>query len=670
MDSSNGVDKALLSFQLGPVQPFIEAARSVRDLWTGSYLLSWLTFQAMLPVIEQYGEKSIVFPSLDGVPLLDRWRFEKGRLSKEELLCKHPVEARMTPCIPNRFLAEVPVGSDGMPLEDLAALCEQKAREAWQELGAEVRKKLSGRFSEKYMGTWDVHWDSQVNSFFEMRTSVIRFSDYPQATLKRLLGQGNKGVDSESLWSARFEFAGRLLGAQRSVAHFPDSTQPVGDNVMFAPKCSLMGSFEQMGPADLKQVKKFWEDAAGFVVSPVRLRKGEQLCAVSLTKRFAGPVRLAEVLEIKPEELRVPDTATIAAKEWLAEAGISYEDMLHRHGALWNGQWLHWPGPKPDDDNDDEKCPEEIWKQIQAAKKKLRDTSGPPPIYYAILVMDGDEMGRWLRGDKGWPGQDRNAESRGEGSEGERLRQISKALTNFAVHVAPAVVEQHKGSLVYAGGDDVLALLPARNALACAQKLRQAFRGESKEFTPQRDLLMMGSRATISAGIALVHYKSDLRAALQAARAAEKEAKSAGRDVLQIAACRRSGEHSSCLCEWDHIETVEGWVKAFTEGASDRWLYHLMAEEPALRALPNEAFLAEVKRQVNRAETETRRLLGETKEQKAGEVVANQFDRLIKGAEERRQRLNSRAAQESSLTFKSVLTLGQTASFLARGRDE
>lgn len=36
--------RALLSFNLGPVQSFIAAARSVRDLWSGSAILSWLTF--------------------------------------------------------------------------------------------------------------------------------------------------------------------------------------------------------------------------------------------------------------------------------------------------------------------------------------------------------------------------------------------------------------------------------------------------------------------------------------------------------------------------------------------------------------------------------------------------------------------------------------------------
>ena len=33
---------SLLKLQIGPVQDFIAQARSTRDLWSGSYLLSWL----------------------------------------------------------------------------------------------------------------------------------------------------------------------------------------------------------------------------------------------------------------------------------------------------------------------------------------------------------------------------------------------------------------------------------------------------------------------------------------------------------------------------------------------------------------------------------------------------------------------------------------------------
>src|SRR3989442_1357414 len=56
--------------------------------------------------------------------------------------------------------------------------------------------------------------------------------------------------------------------------------------------------------------------------------------------------------------------------------------------------------------------------------------------------------------------------------------QLSEALANFALYVAGAIVKFFAGQLIYSGGDDVLAMLPAETALECARALRMAFRGD------------------------------------------------------------------------------------------------------------------------------------------------------------------------------------------------
>ncbi|MCX7827213.1 MAG: type III-B CRISPR-associated protein Cas10/Cmr2, partial [Verrucomicrobiae bacterium] len=55
---------AFLKFQIGGVQDFIAQARSTRDLWSGSYLLSWLTMHAIKAVADHLGPDNIIFPSL------------------------------------------------------------------------------------------------------------------------------------------------------------------------------------------------------------------------------------------------------------------------------------------------------------------------------------------------------------------------------------------------------------------------------------------------------------------------------------------------------------------------------------------------------------------------------------------------------------------------------
>jgi len=181
----------------------------------------------------------------------------------------------------------------------------------------------------------------------------------------------------------------------------------------------------------------------------------------------------------------------------------------------------------------------------------------------------------------------------------------------------------------------------------------------------------MGERATVSAGLAIVHYKEDLRFALGEARKAEKAAKNAGRDALQISACRRSGEHATALCPWNFVDKVERWVQVFSQRASDRWTYHLRAELETLQALPVEAMQAELRRQIGRSEDSTRRLFGDEDPKAAGERIVAAFDayRLAMRPAGQDDQPAERRFTDSQ-AFSQFVSLCQSASFLARGRDE
>ena len=91
-------------------------------------------------------------------------------------------------------------------------------------------------------------------------------------------------------------------------------------------------------------------------------------------------------------------------------------------------------------------------KPAQLALQKFFDeVKVHPNPYYAILRADGDRMGRVI---------DNQAE------QGEKQHQaLSKALNIFAGSVRGIVEEKYQGALVYAGGDDVLALMPLHTVL-------------------------------------------------------------------------------------------------------------------------------------------------------------------------------------------------------------
>ena len=252
--------------------------------------------------------------------------------------------------------------------------------------------------------------------------------------------------------------------------------------------------------------------------------------------------------------------------------------------------------------------------------------------YFAVLALDGDEIGKWVSGEKAPPITGQLADYT-DGSDVQRFGakpyferpefkgflstqrplspsyhlQFSEALSNFALLCARPIVEAFDGRLIYAGGDDVVALLPADMALACAEALRLAFRGcptlktflenhtrrlheqhecEQKRSSPDAPcyqklasegrlmdspvpgfivlfdyvdqqkraipFMVPGPAADCSVGIAIAHFKAPLQDVVRAAQTAEKRAKrQLGRSAVAVTLCKRSGETIEWGCKWD-----------------------------------------------------------------------------------------------------------------------
>lgn len=689
---------ALLSVSLGPVQSFIAAARSVRDLWSGSAILSWLTFQGIRPVLETLGPTALVYPALRGNPLMDLWLRNDAGL--DDVVPLPPEGSRRSPSLPNRFVALVPWGSGGTEAHDMADTCEKAIRAAWRRLADNVHSCLDRSLSSLDPG-WAGRWREQVDSFFEVRTATLPIRDMKDDTLASMIGGAKAAFDSvwpeaakvrgladaipgsqrpsyqqraAGLWQAQLEASARLMEAQRSIRHVP--TSQTAQDEASPPKCSLLGSYEQMGPAGLDDSRAFWEKSAkALSVEGVRLRDRERFSAVALCKRFAAPVFLANEFGLEPSDLRFPDTATVAAVEWLAKAGID-PDQVRREHKDWNGRWLHQKRSE-DVDEGDTPPPDSVWRQIREERELKR-----PPAYYAILAMDADHMGQWLKGDRApkvrkvlhrkmvdyYEGLGDKAKAGLDAKRpvGPALHaSISEALNNFASHIAPGIVERHRGTMIYSGGDDVLALLPARRAVECTAELYRAFRGEDggpPGWTERdgRQLLTMGNQATLSAGIAFVHHMEDLRLALAAARQAEEAAKDGGRDSLTLRFMRRSGEHSRAGLSWMLTPWFQELVEIFVRGATVRWAYRLRQELPTLqgRNVPEAAVSAEIRRLVDRTkgDDETADSPGPS-----GSDVERWWQAFSKARKER-----GRAGAD---LLEEFTLLCQGASFVARGHD-
>jgi len=634
-------EQAFLLFSVGPVQPFIAAARTLRDLWTGSFLLSWMIRKAMEPILERLGPEAFVFPDMTKDPMGVK-NLRAGGLR--------------SPCLPNRFLAEVPAED----AEYLGWKCERAFLAEWRRIGDRVKAALTEEIENKardFHDEWEESverfWDAQINSFFDVRWVALPWGPCTPAVIEKVLGpkEGGRKGDSpsaEELWTERVQLAAAVLAAQKAIRKVTVYQPRWSGEGIFPGKCSLLGTYEHLGPAHLERAAEFWDVFSRAIsINGTRVRPGERLCAISLVKRFAWAVYLAECLGIDPRKQRFEDTPSVAGADWLANVVVKGEvlsDWARKQFDTWSGHWMYWR--EPDADPEEDRCPTEVWEIIKDQQKR----QGRPTPYYAVLVMDGDHMGAKLRER---PGRD-------------HPRGISRALSEFSVNRVPAIVENHLGTLIYSGGDDVLALLPTRHVLKCAREINEAFHQIWREHK------IPGSEATMTAGIAVVHYREDLRFGLEEARQANKRAKDAGRNLVGLTICRRSGTHSWVSIPWEFLDVMDEWVEAFSvrngrPAASDRWAYHLYQELPTLEGLPVEIFRAELKRQVERSEKATKERLSPGAPKKASERVVQQFSRYYELMQSRGEQMRGPGDEE---VLRQFVAACQAASFLTRRKEE
>lgn len=302
--------------------------------------------------------------------------------------------------------------------------------------------------------------------------------------------------------------------------------------------------------------------------------------------------------------------------------------------------------------------------KIEAARRSLETfmraateagISGPSK-YYAALKMDGDHAGKWLSGSHERLATLREVlhpavvEQLATSPEWRALLDerrlitpalhaaISDALATFSLKLVRFVVEErHAGRVVYAGGDDVLALLPVDEVLAAAQELRALYSGsvwfgeEARGFRDLRrqvwhvkfgdaqstgylwldgaPLMTMGPTATASIGIAVAHHLQPLDLTLHAARQAEHAAKHMyDRDALCIYLLKRSGEEVRVGGRWSYPGVCEDitalmmdiYGRLCSRELSMRVTSTIYTEARTLSALSPQAQEAELRRLLRR----------------------------------------------------------------------
>lgn len=246
-----------------------------------------------------------------------------------------------------------------------------------------------------------------------------------------------------------------------------------------------------------------------------------------------------------------------------------------------------------------------------------------PSKYYAVMYMDGDKMSEWVQG-RNNPLMNHllHPSAQLPPDIGLLMRpmdpvchsSISKALKNFSQTVVPAMIEEHHAAkLVYAGGDDVMALVPLQDCLELIREVRLAFTGEDKpdgspgwRLLGGAQLLMMDAvapgqglageakhgKASASTGVVIAHHSQPLMQVLShAADVLKKQAKAAyGRDAFAVLVNKRGGEPLATGAKWRSGDTdilsLLGQISSFWgKGLSPALMYAMQQESAGLAAV-------------------------------------------------------------------------------------
>lgn len=516
-------DGERLYFTIGPVQTFVAQSRRTRDLWASSYLLSHLADAAMRSIEQASGR--IILPY--------RERQEGTENRESAASAQH---GRW----PNRFVAIVD------DPKAAAAAAKTAMIDTWGKIAEAVWRRFVEPAASNGNDTKTI-WDRQVGTFWEVSWVIAR-------------APAPGDPDPLSL---------------RKTWRTTSATVEPGDH------CTMMGNWQELSGQIRSQSRKsrekqdqFWQQIRSRL-GRLDLGDDERFCAIALVKRMF-PLIAKETIGIDLNGASWLSTPYIAAIPWLkrvcrdhSAAARSYLEAVkpHRKENRWrrenasgiaslqsllqadSGEFLRLDAdflhetalannrdtPLDVSEQEDERVRAEMG---VALRNLYEQVSGRPSSFYAMLLMDGDSMGRLL------------SEARtSSGDEGEQ--QVTRALGQFADKVS-ATVSAYDGVTVYCGGDDVFAMLPVGQALPCALALSKLY-GDCFAQACQRDC---AEQATISAAIVYCPFRAPLReVSATAHHLLDHVAKDqTGRNSLAIAVLKSSGIACQWSAPWDHVQ--------------------------------------------------------------------------------------------------------------------
>jgi len=498
----------LIAVAIGPVQNFIAAARKTHDLWFGSYVLSEVSKAVAFALHKQKAELIFPAPSNPDKELVPR--DDSSGLN-----------------VANKLLARINEEEPAKVLEKAkGAACAR-----WKQLAKDTLRKKGLRFDEHIR---EHIWTEQLDDVLELYSAWVEC------------------VDTQAGYKNARRRVEQLLAARKSTRDFKPAALSFNQQPYLGlPKSSLDAARETVLEKTLSSTTR----------RKLGLGPNEQLDCPGVIKRLGG----------NPEQFS--PVTRITLETWLQDIPAEdIRDLNQLYEQLVGKNWATRVKPQryhklpfdgdllfPDridalrrEMQAEDATSLDILRRFEKARRPLYQKYGEPNPYYAILVADGDKMGEFL-----------------DEKSFQEHQNISRALDKFATEARKIVEhETYRGACVYAGGDDVMALLPLDTAVDCAQALPEAFK-EAISNVWQEEC------PTLSVGLGISHVMTPFSTALNVSRQAEKlakngvegTAKEAQRNALAIILNVRSGTEKSIRGQWDSniVTRLNQWKTYYRE---------------------------------------------------------------------------------------------------------
>ena len=536
----------LFQVAIGPVQGFIASARRSRDLWFGSHLLSEMSKIAAHTIAHQYSLDNLIFPH---------------PASLQDLEIGSPLN------VANKIVASIPISGGS----------EEKIGEELSSLGNAIRKKIDRRIVAIKEQVYQdiargkegdnslfnkVVADAQIANLVEISWAAVPFDEgqYNQARKKlELLMAARKNTRnfSKVAWGGTAHKSS-IDGQLESVINpdlYPKRKEDTAQQFNKARRLYNLfhaGPAEQLSGVDLlKRLGHFW----------IETSEGKRIQFTQDTFLSTSHIAAIPYLEclqrLHDQNNSSYDHAKNILQEYIKAVRSVLDDKLDRvpnnyenYAILqsYDGA-LFYPERHLDKlmkDASLAKAQEHLNNFFKEVKKALAENVEPSP-YYAIICADGDHMGELI-------------DTLANEKDGQEKHQaLSSALDGFS-RKTKEIVEKHKGALIYAGGDDVLAFLPLDKALECAKTLADTFSKDLQSFIEELTEDKEGKKPkkpSLSVGIAVVHHLTMLQEALNLAHLAEHKAKAVKeKNALAITINKRSGEQYSVSDKWESLYPI------------------------------------------------------------------------------------------------------------------